>query len=290
MRLVPHIDDSNARRFLLLAPRDHTPSPLQFNNVRQTAQGYEHLLGQVQRLRGGIYLADGAIEPWQLTADGRHVQSVDSRSWHLVILDQQGNVAACTRYTAYDPTVSFSKLGVARCVLAQSDWRPVFEAAVESEFALARERGFTYVEMGGWAVSEALRCTTEAARMVITVYGLAELLGGSLGISTVTTRHCSSSILRRLGGSSLMSKGVEVPSYYDSAYKCQMEILRFDSSQPSDKYASWIDSCRDSLQFVPVVHADDNSLDTTMSIRSLAAALGTVVPTISAGEFVHVHK
>jgi hypothetical protein len=99
--------------------------------------------------------------------------------------------------------------------------------------------------------------------MVLAAYGMARLFGGALGVSTVTTRHGSSSILRRIGGSPLVSRGSELPPYFDQHYNCEMEILRFDSERPNPRYQSWIDDCRTYLQTAPVIYAksEERSLD-----------------------------
>jgi hypothetical protein len=222
---------------------------------------HQRLLTDAQRLRGRIYLQDGAILTSQLLSDGRHVQAADQKSWHLLTLDERGRVAACTRYLPHSNTVSFSELTVSNSPIAQSDaWGRSFRNVIEAELALAKKRQCSYVEMGGWVISEGLRCTTEAVRMVLAAYGMAQLLGGALGISTVTTRHGSSSILRRIGGSALASRGSELPPYFDPHYNCEMEILRFDSERPNPRYRSWIDDCRMNIETTPVICAKAGEL------------------------------
>jgi hypothetical protein len=231
---------------------------------------HRQLLADAQKLRGNIYLQIGAIESSQLSGDGRHVQTDDSRSWHLLTLDERGRVAACTRYLSHPSTVLFSDLTVSHSALATAErWGPRFRQAIEAELALARKRRWSYVEMGGWVISEKMRCTTEAVRMVLAAYGLAQLLGGALGIATVT-QHGSSPILRRIGGESLLSRGVELPPYYEPQYKFEMEILRFDSSRASSRYSTWVDDCRDYLQTVPVICAKpaDKSMEETQIARA----------------------
>src|SRR6202451_4193484 len=125
--------------------------------------------------------------------------------------------------------------------------------AVEAELDCARRRGVWYVELGGWAVCESLRCTTEAIRTLLTVYALSQVRGGAVGLSSATTRHHSSSILRRIGGRPLKAKGVEVSPYYDAQYACEMELLSFDSESPNQRYAGWIRDCREVLHQLPVV-------------------------------------
>lgn len=244
---------SGQRRFVLLAP-SHAEAPTTFSTAYRDSDEHSRLLGEAQRLRGRVYLADGAIESWQLTWNGRHLQAADHRSFHLLSLDERDRVVACTRYLPHSNSVGFSQLGVFHTPLAEDkDCRPLLQKSVEGELARARNLGYWYVEMGGWAITEELRCTTEAVRMVVTIYALARLMGGALGISTVTTRHGSSSILRRLGGSSLTSGNQEATTYYDPNYQCEMEILRFDSDRPSETYERSIQRCQNVLARTPVI-------------------------------------
>jgi hypothetical protein len=43
-------------------------------------------------------------------------------------------------------------------------------------------------------------------------------------------------MLKRMGGRPLSVAGVTLPAYFDPDYGCEMEILRFDSRAPSDRY------------------------------------------------------
>jgi len=208
VRLIPGRGGDLRRRFVLLSPRRSHSSVFRSSSV--DASLHRQLLADAQRLRGEVYLQIGAIEPSQLSGDERHVQTDDSKSWHLLTLDERGRVAACTRYLSHPSTVSFSELTVSHSALATTEkWGPRFRQAIEAQLALARKRRWSYVEMGGWVISEKMRCTTEAVRMVLAAYGLAQLLGGALGIATVT-QHGSSPILRRIGGESLLSRGEQV--------------------------------------------------------------------------------
>ena len=244
------------RRSVLLAPF-HSGHCGILSAPRRDNREHRRLLAETQRLRGRIYLADGAISRAQLTRSGRHVQAADLRSFHLLSLDSLGRVVACTRYLPHDNTTGFSSLGVSSTPLVgDQKRRRVLERAVKAEMARARHLGYQYVEMGGWAITEALRCSTEAVRMVVSIYALARLLGGALGISTVTTRHASSSILRRLGGVPLKSGTDDVSPYYDPNYGCEMEILRFDSDRPAHAFEKAIRQLQHSLARVPVVIAE----------------------------------
>lgn len=272
MQISGELENNLGRGFVLLAPDDRAHFP--FTQRVTDESRHQTLLEGAQRLRGSIYVRDGAIRPEQLTPDGRHVQAVDSRSWHLLTVDNQQKVVACIRYHAHRPGTTFSSLA-----LSQANFAPRVKTAVKSQLEVARRRGWSYVELGGWAICEELRCTTEAFRMLLAVYGLSELMGGALALSTATTRHGSSSILRRIGGRPLSENGVEIPAYYDPNYKCEMELLSFETSSPNPRYSSWISRFREALHNVPVISAEPvyAAHDNTSLLR-LCEAVQSPVP------------
>jgi hypothetical protein len=215
------------------------------------------MLSEAQKFRGSVYLEDGAILPEELTVDGRHSQAVDDVSWHVLLRSQTGRVCGCLR--VFDETqahgfedLAISKSTVARC----SNWGPSVRKAVETEMATARRQGLSFAEVGGWAIAPERRCTLDALRIILATYGLLELLGGFMGLATATCRHCSAAVLRRIGLSSLATDSREVPSYYDPQYRCEMEILRFDSRLPNPKYLAWVREFRSQLRGVPVIAAE----------------------------------
>ena len=235
------------RGSLLLAPSCVTPRS--FANVVADTAGHAARLAEAQRLRGKIAVQEGAIPASELLPDGRHVQPADRQSWHLLTLDADGRVAACMRYHEHPSDATFEDLSICSSSLAQSeDWGPQLRHAVEADLRDARRRGWSYVELGGWVISEAMRCTTEALRMIASAYAFAQLCGGAMGVTTASTRRCSAAILKRIGGQRLRSRGMELPSFYDSHYRCHMEVLRFDSSRPNPRYRHWMDACRTRLQ------------------------------------------
>jgi hypothetical protein len=235
-------------KFVLLAPV-HGRMGTTKNVVRKTSLHQKFLAG-AQQLRGRIYVADGAVRDCDLTSDGRHLHSADEISWHLLTVDAWDRVTSCLRYFAHDSRVSFAELAISRSGIAQSE---EVRQSIQAELDLANRRGFSYVELGGWAISESLRCTTQAISTLVTVYALSQMLGGAQGLSTATTRHHSSSILKRMGGAALSCRGKEISPYYDPQYGCEMELLRFDSTSPNARYEGWIRECNSALREVPVI-------------------------------------
>lgn len=240
-------------RLLLLAPAK-CYVPQAFREARSDHERHEGLLQEMQQLRGSVYLADGAVERWHLTKDGRHRSSEDYDSWHLLAIDEAGRIIGCSRYLHCGNTISYSELGLQYSLSAQADdWERQLQVGVESELNAARLKDLAYVKVGGWALNESIRNTAEGLSIALATWGLAQLLGGCLGIATVTSRHSSSTILRKLGGCSLEINGVPLPPYYDPQYKCEMEILRFDSGLPNPRYREWVDRMRVNLLSIPVI-------------------------------------
>jgi hypothetical protein len=241
------------RRLVLIAPAAVRDFPA-FRDVVVARDLRARLVHDIQRMRGAIYLEDGAIDRHQLSRDGLHMTPEDDRSWHLLFMNREQEVTACVWLVQHDINASFEDLRVRNCPLAhQADWRDKLKDAVESELSRARQEGLRYAEVGGWAVAKQSRCTSEGLLLALAAYSLGRRFGGALGITTATVRHSSSTMLRRLGGSDLRSGTETIPSYYDPGYQCRMELLRFDSRRPSAKYASLIEKLRKGLAYVPVV-------------------------------------
>jgi len=252
MNLIPGANACHGR-LLLLAPAD-TFIPQSFAAAEYNPLYHANILAGLQRLRGEAYLEDGAIDPSELEPDGRYIQAADYHAWHLVSLNGRGEVCGCARYSAYSGRLRFSETGMSVSPLSRSaEWGAGFRAAVESEIELANRRGVDYVEVGGWALRPELRCTSEALRIALGMFSLARLLGGCIGLTTATRRHCSASILRRIGGRNLVTQGVEIPGYFDPRYDCQMEVLRFDSEAPNPRFEPWIEELKHHLSAVPVI-------------------------------------
>jgi len=226
------------------------------NSLTVDPQRHEDLLRQAQRLRGAIYLRDGAINSSHLTG-GLHQVRADRNSWHLLVLDHSGDVSGCVRYRQYSPEVDIGSLASTEASLARCPtWGAKLQSAVLDELNLAKTLHIPFIEIGGWAVSEEIRCTMEALRMVLAIYAFSRELGGAVGLATATTRHGSASILRRIGGRSLTYQNEPVPAYQDPQYSCAMEVLRFYSWAPNPRYDVWIGEIGREIQGLPIVCAE----------------------------------
>ncbi|MBS1819474.1 MAG: hypothetical protein JSU08_16195 [Acidobacteria bacterium] len=240
MTLLERTVSGIASRLVLLAPAG-APVPEHFVNVDFDFDRHQRVLRAVQRFRGSVYLADGAVSQEQLGPEGLHRTAEDDQSWHLVLLDGQGEIAASAWYRDYPSQVHLQRLRLRQCPLAMaSEWRDRLWVAVEHELALARRQGLRYAELGGWAVSEACRRSGDTLGIALAAYALGRVFGDSLGITTATVKHGSSRILRGLGGQPLELDGEEIPPYFDPHYNSLMELVRFDSRHPARRYAPGI--------------------------------------------------
>jgi hypothetical protein len=253
LKLLERTISSLDQRLLLLAP-PHSAVPTFFQRVQTDASRHRRLVREMQKLRGSIYLTDGALGRDELTKAGLHETAEDEHSWHLLMVDKDQHVTGCAWYLQHEGAVKVEDLRVRCCPLARmTEWRDRLWKGVESELTRAREDRLRYAEVGGWAVSPRSRCTSEGLVLALAGYSLGRICGDCLGITTATVRHCSSSILRRLGGKPLEVDGSPIPSYYDPRYKCEMEILRFDSRQPSAKFTGLIERLREKMANVEVL-------------------------------------
>ena len=86
---------------------------------------------------------------------------------------------------------------------------------------------------------------------------LQERLEGVFSQRVVLAQHVAVAeiigVLRRIGGRSLVADGESIPKYYDPEYKCDMEMLRFDSRQPNPKYQTLLKGIRASLLSTPII-------------------------------------
>jgi hypothetical protein len=255
----PKIEIKRDRSLLLVAPSGACLEPFS-GQITFSSRFHTYLTTEMQRLRGRIYLDDGAIRQSDLKSGGRHISDLDCESWHLLTLSAIGSVLGCIRFRQHPNTISCDDLGVSRTPLASSAaWGPALRASVNLELESARSAGFSYLEIGGWALAPEIRGTAEALKSVLAIYALGGLQGGALGIGTATERNGSASILRRLGGKPLEFSGSVLPTYYDENYRCGMEILRFDSRCANSKYDSAIRDLRAHMARLPVVCPNQTS-------------------------------
>lgn len=263
-------------RLMLVAPSG-ADVPVGLDNVRIDAARHGALLHDVQRLRGRIYVADGAVRRDQLSVDGRHETPEDPRAWHLLVTDDSGATSGCIWYLEHSLTPKFDDLRVRTAEVAHHDvWGTKLRSAVAADIALASSERVRYAEVGGWAVDRNSNLT-DCLLLILGLYGFSQLRGGAFVLATATLRHASAAVLRRLGGAHIQGDGFTVPPYYDSKYDCQMELLRFDTRRPNPKFSALVGMLKQKFATVPVMMAEHRSaIDPVMAAAALPFAVRPV--------------
>ena len=231
---VPALVSRN--RLVVLAPRAHILAGSFASTATSVAgRSHEDLLAEVQRLRAKVFVKEGTVRQSAITLDGRHVTPLDDTSWHLVLTGPAGEVLGCVRYTIYPETAGFDDLPFRDHPLAHSTTR--FRAAVESVLVRARQSRRGFAQAGMWALAEEARIGSNALRMVLGTFALAQLLGDCYAICTAVLKHHSAMILQRLGAQPLRYGSAELGVYYDPHYQCDLRLLLFDSRKPNSRFA-----------------------------------------------------
>jgi hypothetical protein len=269
-RNVTNVEDYLA---VLAAPKAVVPSFL--NSVATDSSLYYSKLHEVQRLRGGVYLNDGAIATSDLTNDGRHETAEDRKSWHLMLLNDRREVTGCIWYLEHREP-HFDALRISKSALARDGaWSTRLRGTVDADIAQAHREQIRYAEVGGWAVSPQSRLT-DCLLLILGTYALSQILGGAYVLATATVRHSSAEILRRLGGSRMQCDGQEIPSYYDPRYGCAMELLRFDTRRPAARFVRMVDTLKEAFASLPVMATGARVIESSRhaSYRPAASAAG----------------
>jgi hypothetical protein len=248
------IDD--CLQFAILAPQGARIPSSSMNITRDRTQ-HSSLLDEMQRLRGRVALQENAITASMLDSSGRHLMPGDDKGWHLLRLRKDGKVAGCARILVHPRDVIFSRLRIAASSVARcAVWARQVRDSVESDLKYAQQNGLTVIEPGGWVVDEDLRGTREAVSIAINAFAWAQILGDCIGYLTATVKHGSSTILHRLGGRNLETEGQPIPRFFEPAWGCDMELLRFDTNSLNPRFETTLELARRRLLTSPVFSPD----------------------------------
>jgi hypothetical protein len=199
-------------------------------------QNYDALLSDIQRLRGNRYVADGAIPAAALDAHGRHVTAEDEHSYHLAVWN--GVVQGCLRIQLHPQAerhfTEFRMYDLIRRMPVEQAKK--YHAGMEEFIRCYRNSGYGAGETGGWAISEKYQGNAAMLTLPLAGWSFSRIYSRQIWIAAATERNGSAEMLKRIGGWRLKLNGEELPPFYDSAYRCQMELLCFDSDILNPKF------------------------------------------------------
>jgi hypothetical protein len=252
---------------LALLPPRSGGTPPDFETVAVDPRHYEDCIAAVQRLRGRVYVQDGAIPPSALDDDLRHRSNLDYDCWHLLMLNWEGHVAGCIRVRLYDGGVDVRHLQVWEVVRRMPDGtRERYARAIRRLRDESLSDGLWFGEVGGWAVSEQVRTGTVGVTLAVALWPFCRLLGGVAAVATATTRHNSAKILTRLGGASITDHGEPLGPFDDPYFGCQMNLLGFDSRRLSPRYEGLAETLRPCLLRSELMTGTDSGLWTSRKV------------------------
>jgi hypothetical protein len=272
---------NTSTRLVLLAP----PSKKLKKSPGATVWA-DSLLADTQRMRGAVYLSDGAIRKSDLTPDGRHEQDADYRSWHLLSVDQNLRVHGCLRLLMHfpdqdsKPGVGLNSYLVAQSpALLQPQHGLELRRLIAHEIRLAAEQKVPFIEVGGWAVSEEHRRSGEAIWLVLSCFAFGRQFGQTRGLCTATVRHQSAAILKKIGGQRWMSHqqpDQNLSAYFDPEYGCDMELLRFQAFGVNPRFEPMLPKAEKLLVEADVLCYSECGSSRDLSM--LSRGLGSVSP------------
>ena len=214
-----------------------------------SVQTHHRRLEQIQRLRGRVYVEDGALHPSLLDTDGKHLTAFDHDHWHILVTDEQDEVCACFLLIRYPEDARFEDLKLYELIDRMSPaLRPIYEASVRAFMSEASGQNLGFGEVAAWAVRGDVRNRPSSLMFSFAAWALYQLLGESLVVGAPTTRHNAATILRRIGGFPLRFSGFPLQRFYDDRYGCDMEIIGFNSCEPLLKYSPIILEIRDHME------------------------------------------
>jgi hypothetical protein len=231
-------------QFMILAPQGTGVFPSAVSVIRDKTM-HASLLGEMQRLRGRVALREGAITASMLDSSGGHRMQGDEKSWHLLRVRKDGKIVGCARILVHPRDVTFSRLRLASSSVARSAvWARDVHDAVESDLTHARLNDLAVIEPGGWVIDEDLRGSCEAVSIAIGTFAWTQILDDCIGFLTATARHGSATMLRRLGARNLQAHGQTIPGYFEPAWGCNAELLRFDTNSLNPRFEAALVSAR----------------------------------------------
>jgi len=194
---------------------------------------WRSLLTQACRIRGSVYLQDGAIRPEDLNANGAFWLPMDETSWHLLTVNDDDEVTATLRVTMLPldakkrkgklPHVGASLSRASRDTLSPRLTTERFLSSLWLEYGAERNH---FLVVGGWAASPTASAAGVGAELALSVWAFTRHVEAAGAICVASERHDAHGQLVRTGAVPIRAIGAQV-MYYDSAYGCQVGLLGF---------------------------------------------------------------
>lgn len=237
----------------MLAPALPWPT---FKNVVQDKERWQQLLNEACRLRGRIYLADGAIESTDLDPNGALVLPLDHRSWHLLAVRADGAVKAALRLTMA-PLSDRERAG--RLVHVEES---LGRTGMPLAYRLAAEKFLSEAELtwgkqrpdwfttSGWAADPSAGAS--GVMLALATWAWTRLSSCACSLAVATERHGAIRQLVKCGASPLFPKD-QPPLYFDAAYGCHVGLVGGRVYREADSFSPKVERLAATLSESEVV-------------------------------------
>jgi hypothetical protein len=199
---------------------------------------YNRWLDAIQQLRGRVYVADGAIPPEVLDAEGRHHDEFDELCWHLLLVGMDSKkVYGGVRHVFHPNGAQPEDLRLYEVVRRMpTALAGAYRRSLSVLMRKASDTGTGFCETGGWVVDEVARGTRQILSLPLSAWAFGQVAGGAYGMCFATDRHVSAGILQRLGGFPLCDGDDPLPPFHDPLYRCPMFALAANLLKPAKRY------------------------------------------------------
>jgi len=243
-------------RIVLLPPPGFVPA---FGRVTRDRDRWEKLEREACRLRGKVYLADKAIGPHEIGADGGYRLPIDRSSWQLLSMNGDEVVTATLRITESPLSMSKRKGRLPHVdeSLARADLVPWRKLAAEKYLSnvhlrFGDSRPHFYV-LGGWASDDT--CSAAAAILALAPWALIRRSRCACALAICSERHGSHSQLLRTGAVPVYPRNGK-QMYFDPNYGCRVGLVGGEVFSESPFLARAVDRLALKLQDSEIVCAD----------------------------------
>jgi hypothetical protein len=245
--MIRYLSKLDPLRLELIAP-ERCPVDPAFTRVSTDHRAYRRRLDELQRFRGGVYVDEGFLRRQDLDTTGRHYSALDRRRWHLLVVNAADDIKACVSLRFYSKVPDVERLTLHEVLHRSTGGRlAMYQRAVRQLMDESADKGLTFGEVGGWAVSPDVRNGAATVATILAAWSLPRIFGcgESLWVATVGKGKRAERILSRMGGFRLCDAQRPLPSFFDAGYNSEIEILGFDSRHPCPAAVEGIDElCR----------------------------------------------
>ncbi len=223
--------------FVIIEPEISEYKPDAFSMTRDSDLRYDFMF-ELFKMRGSVYLQDGAISEENLDKFGKYVSPHDKYSWQVLLLDSSKKPHGGLRIRFWDfenIRAHFMQTHAKELIdRMDCDNQKVYQESI-IRFLDEEMRTKFFGEVAGLVITDYEKNSPAALLLVAFCFAFGEFVGGFNALVSATERHYSNRIMRKIGGHRIPHKETKeyLNTFFDSKYNCNMEYIVFESACPA---------------------------------------------------------